>query len=152
MYTFVLITHSWLRYLVLGFGLWLLVASFRGWRRSSAWSASDERLHTLFLSALDTQLLLGLVLYFVLSPLPSAAFADFGAAMKVAPLRFFALEHFVTMLIAVIIAHVGRVRAKRKEGAARYRSVLITQAVWLLLTLAAIPWPMLDVGRPLFRM
>jgi hypothetical protein len=47
---------------------------------------------------------------------------------------------------------VGRARTKRREGRARYRTTLITQSLWLLLTLAAIPWPGLDIARPLFRM
>jgi hypothetical protein len=67
-------------------------------------------------------------------------------------LRFFGVEHIATMLIAVAVAHVGRVRSKRKQGAARYRSTLVFQSIWLLLTLAAIPWPGLDIARPLFRM
>jgi hypothetical protein len=55
------------------------------------------------------------------------------------------------MLIAITVAHLGRVRSKRKTGPARSRSVAITQAVWLVLTLLAIPWPGLDVARPLLR-
>lgn len=152
MYTLVLVTHSWLRYLVLGFGIGLLIASFLSWRNARETSPQDERLHVRFLAALDAQLLLGLLLYFVLSPITEAAFANFGAAMKNAQLRFFGVEHIATMLLAVIVAHVGRNRSKRKHGAARHRTVFITQAVWLVLTLAAIPWPMLDTGRPLFRL
>ena len=98
------------------------------------------------------KLLLGLLLYFVWNPTVASALADFGAAMKNAPLRYFAVEHAATMLLAIVIAHVGRARSRRKEGRARYRSVLITTALWLLLTLAAIPWPGLDIARPLFRM
>jgi hypothetical protein len=71
--------------------------------------------------------------------------------MKDAQLRFFSVEHFATMLIAVAVAHVGRVRSKRREGRLRYRSTVITQTLWLVLTLIAIPWPGLDVARPIFR-
>lgn len=151
MYAFVLLVHSWLRYVVLALGVALLVAAIRGLRAPAPWPAGVERLHKAFLGSVDTQLLLGLLLYFVWNPVVASALADFGAAMKNAQLRFFAVEHSATMLIAIVIAHVGRVRSRRKEGRARYRTVLIAQAVWLLLTLAAIPWPVLDVGRPLFR-
>lgn len=151
MYGVVLFVHSWLRYAVLALGLWLLLAAARGLRGESAWSKGDERAHVAFLGLLDTQLLLGLSLYFLLSPISAAAMADFGAAMKNPHLRFFGVEHITTMLLAVIVAHVGRVRSKRKQGPARYRSSLITQSIWLVLTLAAIPWPGLDIARPLFR-
>ena len=152
MYVFALITHSWLRYAVLAAGIALLVVSLRAWRAARPWSAPEERLQKAFLGLLDTQMLLGLLLYFVLSPLAAAARADLGAAMKIAELRFFGVEHIVTMLIAVVVAHVGRVRGKRREGSARQRTTFITQVVWLVLTLLAIPWPGLDVGRPWLRM
>jgi len=152
MYTFVLFAHSWLRYVVLATGLIVLALAVRGAGSRAAWSERDERFHKAFLSSLDLQFTLGALLYLWLSPFSSAAFADFGAAMKNPHLRFFGLEHAVTMFLAVAMAHIGRVRSRRKQGAARHRTLLIFQALWLLLTLAAIPWPALDVGRPLFRM
>jgi len=151
MYSVVLFTHSWLRYLVLGFGIALLALAARG-LRGGTWTEKQERIHVLFTAILDVQFLLGLLLYFKLSPVAQAALANMGAAMKEPTLRFFGVEHIATMLIAVIVAHIGRARSKRKQGKARFKSVLITQIVWLLLTLAAIPWPGLDVGRPLFRL
>jgi hypothetical protein len=151
MYIAVLFIHSWLRWLVLLLGFALIVVSVRGWRARADWSARDNRVNVLFLAALDTQVVLGLLLYFVLSPITSAAFPNMGAAMKDAQLRFFAVEHIFTMLIAVAVAHIGRVRARRKRGAGRYRTTLVMQLIWLVVTLAAIPWPGLDIARPLFR-
>jgi hypothetical protein len=152
MYTFVLLSHSWLRYAVLALGLIVLALAARGVSVRASWSPRDERLYKAFIGSLDLQFTLGLLLYLWLSPISTAAFADFGAAMKNPHLRFFGLEHALTMFIAVSVAHIGAVRSRRKDGPARQRTVLIFQAFWLLLTLAAIPWPMLDVGRPLFRM
>jgi len=152
MYTIVLFAHSWLRYVVLALGVLVLVLAARGVSSRTEWSARDERAHKAFVGSLDAQLTLGVLLYLWLSPISAAAFADFGAAMKNPHLRFFGLEHALTMLVAVAFAHIGRVRTRRKEGPARHRTLLIFQALWLLLTLAAIPWPTLDVGRPLFRM
>ena len=148
MYAAVLFIHSYLRWLVLAAGVALLVAGLRGASQSPR---SLDRLHSAFLGLLDFQLVLGLWLYFFLSPLAAAARHNLAVAMKEPNLRFFGVEHLVTMLIAIIVAHLGRVRSKRKTGPARSRSVAITQTVWLLLTLAAIPWPGLDIARPLFR-
>ena len=152
MYSFVLITHSWLRWAVLVLGALVLIFAARGVSTGASWSAREQRLHQAFMGVLDTQFTLGALLYLWLSPITSAVFSNFGAAMKNPQLRFFGLEHAVTMLIAVGVAHIGKVRAQRKQGPAQTRSVLITQLLWLLLTLAAIPWPVLDIGRPLFRM
>jgi len=151
-YLWVLLIHSWLRWIVLALGVWLLVVAARGRNGDAQWGSSQERLHVRFLAALDTQLLLGLSLYFFLSPLTSAAMHDYGAAMKNPPLRFFGVEHAVTMLIAIAVAHIGRTRSKKKSGSARYRSAFVFQLIWLVLTSLAIPWPMLDIGRPLFRL
>ncbi|MDD9943238.1 MAG: hypothetical protein OXU20_19520 [Myxococcales bacterium] len=152
MYAFVLFIHSWLRYAVLAAGIALLVVAITQLRSDKRWSPRSERLATVFLASLDTQLLLGLLLYFALSPLTSAGLADLAAAMKSPVLRFFSVEHSLTMFLAVVVAHVGRVRAKRKpDDQARLRTVLRFQIAWLVLTLAAIPWPGLDIGRPLFR-
>ena len=150
MYSVVLFTHSWMRYIVLGFGIALLVLCAAD-RKSGHWAEKHERLHVLFLAVLDVQFLLGLLLYFKLSPYSQAALANMGAAMKEPTLRFFGVEHICTMLVAVIVAHVGRIRSKRKDGAAHFRSVVVTQIFWLVLTLAAIPWPGLDIARPVFR-
>jgi hypothetical protein len=151
MYTAVLFIHSWLRYVVLIAGLWLLVECIRGVRSGGSWADKQEKLHKGFLAALDVQFLLGLALYFFLSPLTAAARANMAVAMKEPHLRFFGVEHIATMLIAVGVAHVGRVRAKRRQGRDRFRSTLITTMVWFILTIIAIPWPGLDVARPLFR-
>lgn len=151
MYSFVLVIHSWLRYPVLALGVVLLIASLHAWRAGRAWSPRDERLQVSFVGLLDIQLLLGLLLYFVLSPLAAAALGDLGAAMKVPELRFFGVEHALTMLLAVVAAHVGRSRGKRRQGSARQRTTFLAQLWWLALTLAAIPWPGLDVGRPWLR-
>lgn len=149
MYTATLFLHSWLRYVVLGLGLLLIFGSVGGLRKG--WSAGLERLHASFMGILDLQMLLGLWLYLALSPIALAARANMAVAMKDPQLRFFGVEHIATMLIAVVIAHVGRARSKKK-GDARSKSVLIFQCVWLLLTLASIPWPGLDIARPLFRL
>jgi hypothetical protein len=152
MYAFVLITHSWLRYVVLALGIAVLALALRSVLARVDGSARQERIHKAFVGALDAQFMLGALLYLWLSPITSAAFADFGAAMKNPQLRFFGLEHAVTMFLAVAVAHIGKVRAQKKPQAQRARTVLVFQLLWLALTCAAIPWPGLDIGRPLFRM
>ena len=116
-----------------------------GARRADLWG--------LFLMmALDIQLLLGLLLYFVLSPFTSRALADMSAAMRNPRLRFFAVDHVTMMLAAAILVHVGRVLARKAAGADEKRMrLLICFGVALFAMLAGIPWPGLASGRPLFR-
>jgi hypothetical protein len=65
-------------------------------------------------------------------------------------LRFFTLEHPSLMLIAIVLAHVGRVRIRRRpDGADRHRQALWFFGVAMVLILIGIPWPFLSYGRSL---
>ncbi len=105
-----------------------------------------------FMISLDLQLLLGLLLYLVLSPTTAAIFKDFGGAMKDPVARFWAVEHVGTMILAVALAHVGRVlgRSAKSPESKRMR-LLICFGVSLLAILGGTPWPGMPAGRELFR-
>ena len=85
MYTAVLILHSWLRWAALALGIVATMSAF-----TDRAGGRTDRAGLLFMMALDTQMLLGLLLYLVLSPVTAAALKDMGAAMHVSSLRFFA--------------------------------------------------------------
>ncbi len=151
-YALVLFLHSSVRWLVLATGLLLFLASVAsGWRRRH-WDRQAERLHAAFVGIVDAQLLLGLGLYLFLSPLARAFRADVAHAVHDHVLRFFGLEHGVTMLLAVAVVHVGRTRSKRASTPRlRYRRIAVSTATSLALFTSGIPWPGLRHGRPLTR-
>jgi len=106
----------------------------------------------ILVSSLDLQLLLGLALYFFVSPNMAEIRANFGAAMKDPAARFWAVEHITTMLGAVIAAHVGRVLARKTADAnSRRVKLFICYGIATLLMFLAVPWPGMRAGRPLFR-
>ena len=145
MYELVLILHNVLRWLVLGAALWVMVVSLQG-LQTQQYTASSRTAGRVFVSALDTMLLLGLILMLI-SPVVRAAFADFGGAMGQRDLRFFAMEHWLLMIVAVVLAHVGSTRVKKAvEASAKHRQALIWYGLSLVLILFAIPW-----WRPLLR-
>lgn len=141
MYQVVLDIHSIVRWLVLLAALYALVTAYWGWA-SGRWSRPAGLAFTF---VLDLQLLVGILLYIV-SPLTRGAMQNFSAAMKNSNLRFFAVEHEVLMLIAIIIAHIA---AALGRGAASPRGKSAREAVGfsvaVIIILLAIPW-----GRPLF--
>lgn len=149
MYTLVLTLHSWLRWVALIAAVLTLVSLASD--RSSDGAKSD-RWGLIFMSVLDLQMLLGLLLYLVLSPFTTEAMRDFGAAMKSPGLRFFAVEHLTLMLGAVVLAHVGRVMARKAATPEIKRSrQLVCFGIATVLLLLGIPWPGMAAGRPLFR-
>ena len=151
-YTFVLFLHSWLRWVALAAGGVAVGASLADRGGTSADGPAD-RWGLIFMIVLDLQMLLGLLLYLVLSPFTAEAMRDFGAAMRTPGLRFFAVEHLALMFAAVIVAHVGRVLARKAATQqARRTHRLVCYGLALVAMLLAIPWPGTAGARPLFRL
>ncbi len=152
MYTFLLSLHSILRWLVLLAAVAAIVLAFSGWFGRKEWTKRDNAVGAAFTGLLDLQILVGMILYGFVSPITSAAFSTFGAAMKDRVLRFWAVEHIFMMAIAVALVHVGRVLGKKApDSVTRHKKTAIFFLIALLVMLAAIPWPGLATGRPLFR-
>ena len=141
MYTGFLHLHDTLRWLLLLSLVITLVKYISGWLGNQPWKKTDNILGIVFTSLMDIQLLTGLVLYFFLSPITKLAMSDFGAAMKDPGLRFYAVEHFSMMLIAVVLVHIGRAKSKKaKTDSAKFKTATIFFLIALVVILAAIPW------------
>lgn len=136
--TALLHTHNVLRWVVV---VAAIVAVVRAWR-----AGATGRAGLVLTIAIDTQVLLGLIVYAFTSPMVRAALANMGGAMKDSVLRFWAVEHPFAMALALALVHVARVSERR--GKARRAAVLLTVALAALL--AGIPWPFMPYGRPLF--
>ena len=95
-YAAALTVHSWLRWLVLLAGVVAFARAAAGASGRKPWKPSDDRAGFWFVTALDAQVLLGvLIMYVFLSPITHAAFGDLGAAMKNPSQRFWVVEHVV---------------------------------------------------------
>jgi hypothetical protein len=137
----VLLVHSWLRWAVLAAGLAGIV---RG-------GSQDDSAGKWFTMLLDLQMLIGLVLYFVLSPSTRTALADFGGAMSNPQLRFFAVEPTFGMIVAIALAHIGRAKIRKAVPDRKAKLAMVFYGLALLVILLSIPWPGMAAGRPLFR-
>lgn len=146
MYTGLLHLHDTLRWLILLTALITLLKYFIGWFGQKNWEKPDNILGAVFTGMLDLQLLTGLLLYGVYSPMMKAAFLDFGAAMKNSDLRFYAVEHLSLMLIAIVLVHIGRIKAKKSAGSKnKFGISLLFFGIAYILILAGIPWQRLIV-------
>jgi hypothetical protein len=141
MYTGFLHLHDVLRWLLLVSLAVTLVKYLAGWFGNKPWKKTDNILGIVFTSLMDLQLLTGLVLYFFLSPITKLALSDFGGAMKNADLRFYAVEHFAMMLIAVVLVHIGRAKSKKaKNDQGKFKIASIFFLIALVLMIVGIPW------------
>ncbi|MEI8113661.1 MAG: hypothetical protein WCI54_08525 [Bacteroidia bacterium] len=145
MYEGILVLHNTLRWLLLISIVVTLARYLAGWLGNLSWKKLDNVLGIVFTSLMDLQLLLGLWLYFFLSPKTKVVFADFGAAMKDSVLRFYAVEHISMMLIAVALVHIGRAKSKKaKTDRQKFMTASIFFLIALVLIIAAIPWSRLQ--------
>jgi hypothetical protein len=143
--------HSFVRWLVVALGLVVITRSARALCQGAPFTRTDERLAAAFMAAANTQFLLGVLLWFVTSPLPRVGLTH--GLWRTPSLAFFVVAHPSAMVLALGVLHAGRGRLKRLPAdVSRHRSWLKTVASAMLVVLIAIPWPALwPFGRPLWR-
>ncbi|KAA9327079.1 hypothetical protein F0P96_17725 [Hymenobacter busanensis] len=150
-YSIVLALHSWTRWLVLLFGLIALFRALSGWLGRKPYTGADNGMAASFVGSMHLQLLLGLILYFGLSPFGLKAMETAGA-MKDPTTRFWGVEHIMAMILAVVFAQVGRSLSKKAaDPVLKHKKAAIFFGLALLLVLLMIPWGIWNPARPLFR-
>lgn len=128
------LAHSILRYFLLVFLLIVIIRSLIGWQKKSEYSALDEKVSLWLFMLTHTQLLIGLILYFI-SPLVIFS----GASMKDPIARYWLVEHITMMLIAIVLITMARITAKKMSDAvAKHKRLFIFNAIALLVIVAAI--------------
>jgi hypothetical protein len=151
MHQILLIAHNWLKWGVIISGLLAIYKNYVGWNRNLNFTATDKRNNAMFIGFLHLQLVIGITLYFV-SPLIQSFMEMGGAAMKVKELRFWGVEHFVGMVLAVIIAQVGSIKAKKQTvDANKFKTAFIYFLIAILIIGLMIPWGIWNEARPMFR-
>ena len=137
--------HNLVRWVVLITAVVALVRALRGVGGADAYATGARRSVAHFVTSLHVQLLLGLVV-FGTSTLTRTAMQDMGTAMKDPATRFYIAEHPTFMILAVIVATLTGIIARRgPDDAVRHRRAGIGVALALGLIIAGMPWE-----RPLF--
>lgn len=141
MYDFLLVTHSWLRWVALVLFAIVLVKSFQGMGGGKEYMKLDKTLATSLIGTMHLQLVIGLLLYFVYSPITTTALENMKIAMKVGAVRYWAVEHITVMILAVIVAQVGSIRVKKTStDKKKFKLQAIFFGIALVLILSRIPW------------
>ncbi len=135
--------HSIMRWVLLLLIVVTIVNALIGWSQNRKFGKSDNQLSLFTMIAADIQLLLGLILYFTSDyGYKLLKNNEMGEVMKNGVMRFFAVEHLVGMLVAIILIHIGRSSAKRGKT---NRSMFIRTFWWYLIAfiimIMMIPWP-----------
>ncbi|MCF8241832.1 MAG: hypothetical protein K9J16_10630 [Melioribacteraceae bacterium] len=150
MYEFTLTFHSILRWVVVISAIYTLYKSYSGFFGNKKWDSLDDKGSLLFSISMDLQVLIGLLLFFFISPVTQQILSDFGFAMKDSILRYWAVEHITIMIIALALIHIGRAKVKKAgSDKQKHKLGMIFYTIAVILILAGIPWSFFSYGRPL---
>ena len=150
MYNGLLHLHSLLRWVIL---ILLLVAVYRSLvDRNSAFTNFHRKTGLLLVICCDIMLLLGLYQWFAgsfgLKAIQQVGFTELMSNTANKFYRFFAIEHFAAMIIAIVLVHVGRSYAKKDvPDAVKHKRAVVFFGLALLIILISIPWPFREVGH-----
>lgn len=125
MHAWILVVHNIVRWAVLFAGAYSLLRGATGLLAKGVWQPSDARGARIFPIVLDVQVVVGLALWLTSvrgsgSPFP---------------------EHAAVALFALVLAHVGSVKARRAKNAkSRFQSIVVFHGLSLLLIAVRLPW------------
>ena len=135
-----LIVHSLLRWVVLIVMVSVTATMALRYAKGGPWAPADREAMLAFTILLDTQLLVGFVLYGV-SPITRGAMKDMATAMHEPSVRFFVVEHPTIMVLSVLFAHLGSVFAKKAPtDRVKFGRATAFFALSTALMLWGIPW------------
>ena len=132
--------HSYWAYLVLAILIFTVVNAIIGLKQKKEFTDKDLRLGLFTLIVSHIQLLIGFAWYFM-SPWYKALKDDAVSVMANKELRLLAVEHPITMILAIVLITIGWSKHKKKtEDTAKFKTFSVFYGVALLLILSRIPW------------
>lgn len=132
--------HSYWAYIVLLLIIFSVVNAINGFLKKRTYTDKDLRIGLFTLIVSHIQLLIGLGWYFM-SPWYKALKDNDGEVMKDSASRLLAIEHPITMILAIALITIGWSKHKKKtESISKFKTIAIFYGIALLLILSRIPW------------
>ena len=130
-----ILVHNLLRWILLPIILFILYRSYVGWLTNKAFEKLDNALGGAMIGLAHSQLLIGLIIYF--SSERGLKLLSTPGVMKDAISRLYALEHPLTMIIAIVLLQLGRSFSKKATSdTARFKTIAIYTSIAMLLILS----------------
>ena len=153
MYNGLLHLHSLLRWVIFILLIIAIIKHYKGMTTKSGYSAGDRKVDLFLMISAHVTLLVGLYQWFA-GPWGIKLIQDkgFSEVMKNSTERFFAVEHMVGMIVAIILITVGRSAGKPSNaGGSQHRKAFMMFLIALIILLVAVPWPLREnLGRGWF--
>ncbi len=149
-YNILLVLHNLLRWVIL---ILLLVNIFRNFSAiNKPFTAGDKKAGLWLMISAHITLVIGLYQWFT-GPWGYQLIKNIGMSevMKNDVYRFWAVEHIIGMLIAIILITIGKgVARKNLPDVIKHKRSAWLYTIALIIILITIPWPFREgIGRPL---
>lgn len=126
--------HSGLRWVAIILLLLAIINAFT----SKTFEKKHKMINLFTMITLHTQLIIGLVQYFI----TSGKVKFFDGWMKEAAFRFYGMEHLMGMLIAIVLITLGYSKSKRgTTDSEKFKPIKLFYLIGFILIIASIPWP-----------
>ena len=151
MYTTFLYLHSILRWIIIVLAVVSIFKSISGMMTGKPFGGAEKKTGLFLMISAHTTLVVGFYLWLA-GPwgLANIRNLGFGDVMKDRVYRFYAVEHLVGMLIAIVLITIARrVSKKSISDGAKHKRTFWLILVALLIILVSVPWPfMAGIARP----
>ncbi len=144
--------HNLLRWIILVLLIVSIYKSYTGWKGGKPFSAGDKKVWLFTMIVSHITLLLGLYQWLLGRYGIFSYVRPEGISMMKDPyLRFFQMEHPVSMVLAIVMVTLGHGMAKKNvDDNTKYKKAFRYFLLALVLILVAVPWPFRElVARPL---
>jgi len=139
MYNFFKNFHSGFRYIVFILIVIAIIQSIVGWLGKKTYTEGNRKMNLFAMISAHTQLLIGIVLYFLSMNAPTGFVKWTAGTMKDSALRYFAVEHWVGMVIAIALITIGHARSKRATtGEAKHKQIAIFYTIAVLVVIGTL--------------
>jgi len=108
MYNVIIKTHVFSSIIFVFVALYVLYRNITGMLYQKDYTKKDKRLEILFIALLYSGLIFGIIMFFFLGPQYKPKMFDLDAALKYKSLRFWSVEHFSVMLVALMFSQIGK--------------------------------------------
>lgn len=129
------VVHNLLRWILLPIILFILYRSYVGWLTNKTFEKLDNAMGGAMIGLAHSQLVIGLIIYFTSNR--GFKLLSTPGVMKDAISRMYALEHPLTMIIAIVLLQLGRSFSKKASSdTARFKTIAIYTTIAMLLILS----------------
>lgn len=152
MYTYLLTTHSLLRWAVVFSLCFAIIHAFIGFNKKRPFNRRDNAIRHWTATIAHIQLIVGMTL-FIKSPVVKHFWSNLSLARDNFDALFYGFIHIFLMLTAIVFITIGSALAKRKQmDSEKFKTIFIWYFIGILIIFIAIPWPFSPLSnRPYFR-